>query len=150
MDILLDTVIFNRLADDLTSESKLLAHNLFATHVQFDELGRTVDPVRRQDLQSVFGELISEFTPTINAVWDESRWDQSSWGDQERYQRFLDELTRADSEAKKRHSDRSNRIRDTLIGLTALERQLALVTEDETLSATVKKFGGQALRMSDL
>ena len=81
MRYVVDTNIFNRLADGVISRNDLPANAEFiATHIQIDEINRTDDRERRARLFLVFAESRPMIVPTESGVWGTSRWGQFKWG----------------------------------------------------------------------
>lgn len=134
-----DTNVFNRILDGAVemSEFRGKAH-FYATHVQHDELKRTSNTQRRQELIAVFEEVIDTKVPTESFVLDGVRLDEArlgSDGDQT--------YTAMKGELDKLNRKNPNNTQDALIAETAYKNQFTLVTEDTDLLNVAKKFGGK-------
>jgi len=148
---ILDTNVFNRLADGKVSFDAFRGLRLAATHVQLDELRATKNPTRAAKLLSIFEKIDPRLDPTASAVWDVSKWDQSSWSAEDGVvEQMLQRLTQLDAEEGKKHRDQKNRIRDVLIGHTAINVNATLISDDDGLRQLVSEFGGRAISTSDI
>ena len=139
-----DTNIFNQILDSgfdmtlLTSEARY-----FVSHIQFDEIQKTRDLERREQLLSVFERIPQERIPTESAVWDVSRWDEAKWSSgSSPYNEILNRLN-------KRNRDKPNNVQDALIAETAIENGIALVTRDSDLLAVVRGSKGDVLSFNE-
>lgn len=139
-----DTVIFNRVVEHKIPVELFTEYvDVYATHVQQDEIDKTPDHQKRADLKRVFTNLDTEKVPTESAVWDESRWDESKWsGD--------DDLCKRIGAALDRCKKKKNNIRDALIAETAIKNTFTLVTDDRCLKEEVLKLGGGCLSWREL
>jgi predicted nucleic acid-binding protein len=63
---------------------------------------------------------------------------------------MLQRLTQLDAEEGKKHRDQKNRIRDVLIGHTAINVNATLISDDDGLRQLVSEFGGRAISTSDI
>ena len=141
---MLDTNIFNRLADGQVSIDAFRGLRLVATHVQLDELRATKNPARAADLRSAFEEIDPTLGSTASAFPDVSKWDQSSWSDDGVADRMLARLNQLNAAARKKHRDPNNPIRDVLIAHTAININATLISDDPQLRQLVSEYGGQA------
>lgn len=160
IDVMFDTNVFNHILGeqkiiDLISE-KL---NVFATHIQRDEISKTKDEVRKNNLLSIFQELTTgNAMPTESAVWDVSEWNECKWGknvvtesgqgiatEQELhlYEEILKELNT-------KNKSKPNNKEDALIAETAIKNRLVLVTHDKDLFVVVTKRQGAATNIYTL
>lgn len=148
---MLDTVVFNRALDNADVLALLGRFPLRATHIQIDEIKQTKDQARRADLLSTFEDLDPKPVRTSSAVWDVSRWDASSWGDQDGlFQQMLDALKVSDRAAGKKLRDDNNQRHDVLIAETAIRHDFALITEDRSLAAVASDFGGRTFSLDEI
>jgi predicted nucleic acid-binding protein len=147
---MLDTNLFNRVADSTQPLDSLYSLNLYTTHIQFDELASTTDKARRTDLVKVFHQLSPEQVPTHSAVFDISRWDECGWGSNDGlFEKMLDRL-RACDQKKKARKDIKNQLRDILIAETAIKNGFTLITNDQCLRQVAEAFGCSVKSDGDL
>ena len=142
-EYMLDTNIFNRILDDnLDLEKFNKPHKpLFATHVQKDEINKTPDVNRRNNLLSIF-EIADDSIPTESALWGQSKWGKAKWAADDLVEQILKELNK-----KKR---KKNNPKDALIADTAIKNNYILVTEDGDLYDVVTEvFNGSAKKLDD-
>lgn len=134
-----DTNVFNRILDGAVeiSEFRGKAH-FYATHVQLDELKRTSNTQRRQELIAVFEEVTDTKVPTESFVLGVSRLGEAKLGGDEDH--LCSEMK---AEIDKLNKNKPNNIQDALIAETAIKNQFTLVTEDTDLLTVAKKFGGK-------
>lgn len=100
---------------------------------------------------SIFEKIDPRLDPTASAVWDVSKWDQSSWSAEDGVvEQMLQRLTQLDAEEGKKHRDQKNRIRDILIGHTAIKNKATLISDDPRLRRLVSEFGGRGISTSDI
>ncbi len=142
---MVDTNIFNRILDSeereldfkhfQTSDSQF-----YVTHVQRDEINKTPDESRRQELLKIFLE-ISINIPTKSALWGVSKWGVSNWPKDNLVSEILTELDRL--------KKKKNNNKDALIADTAIKNDMTLLTEDRDLFDTTKKLGGSVERLQD-
>lgn len=142
--ILLDTTVFNRVLDGQLSIDALAGHDVFATHVQVDEIERTRCDERRRQLCETFRRVGPAMLATSSAVFDVSRWDASGWGG--RSAQFAPLREALDRE----NGGHRNNVRDILAAETAVEHGLTLVTDDEALRNVMIRFGFSAARSADV
>ncbi len=167
MKLMFDTNVFNDILDGKIDVMTLPPKaEVFATHIQLDEINNTKDDLRRSRLLSVFHSLIegdsipTESTvigvsrlgesklsgkkiPTETMVWDISRWDEAKWSSGELYEKIKMELD-------KKNGGKINNIQDALIAETSIVNEFTLITRDNDLGAVVKSLGGQHIDLVDL
>ncbi len=151
-----DTVAFNRALDtdgavELLSRSAHTHMHIFATHVQWDELANTSDCDRRSKLLSTFeafvpkeeGSNLGGKIPTESAAWNVSDWNEAKWRpDDGLYEVILSDLNQC--------RKKPNNVQDALIAETAIQNNLALVTDDCNLATITNRHGGRALSFEHL
>ena len=147
--LMLDTNVFNDIVKNNLSIDLLQKHEVFGTHIQLDEIGRTKDEALRLKLNDVFLALVEAKIATSSLVWDVSRWDESSWSDGKKFNQMLRRLTELDKN-KAINSKTPNQINDVLIAETAINNDLILVTNDANLTHVTREFGGATVRTSNL
>ena len=121
--------------------------------VQWGELNAAKEkyPERAAKLLAAFEKIDPRMDPTASAVFDVSNWDQSSWSAEDGVvEQMLQRLTQLDAEEGKKHRDPKNRIRDVLIGHTAIKNKATLISDDPRLRRLVSEFGGRAISTSDI
>jgi predicted nucleic acid-binding protein len=141
--IMLDTNVFNRIADGSADVSAFEGHPLFATHVQMDELGNTSDSARKAKLLSCFKAVAAEPLLTESSVWGVSSWGKGKWSTGELCRIIFDAIQDRDGKARP-----GNQWRDALIAETALKNELTLLSEDFGLCEVVRAMGGRAKNLS--
>lgn len=92
-----DTNIFDRIVKKDVDISSLKDTEIYATHIQYDELNKTEDNDHRTKLIKLFhkatqtdptdgrlsgapSESSEKVVSTESAVWDVSKWDKAKWG----------------------------------------------------------------------
>ena len=139
-DFLLDTNAINAALDKKVDPAIITARGpVFVTHVQVNELCNTKNPEgRRQALLDALQKIDPAKVRTSVMVWDVSEWDGADWGDPNSpYEPLLAAL-------HARNGSKKNNPHDALIGVTALDRNMTLFTDDIDLAAVVREFGGTA------
>lgn len=141
---MLDTNAFNRALDSGVDPLRLSKRGrLYVTHVQLNELQATKQSERLNQLLRVFEAVEQESIPTSAAVWDISEWGRAEWGDADGgYDALLKRLDEL-------NGGKNNNAQDVLIAVTALKRNLILVTDDEDLTTVLKEFGGSAVSFEE-
>lgn len=161
---MLDTNVFNRLLDGKFELSELPeGAEIYATHVQRDELAATPDSFRerREKLLAIFSGILCERVPTEStvlgvsvlgeskiggksistksAVYDVSNWDETGFSEESEtlYDQILQELEKLESKPDRKESH----IRDALIAETAAGNGITLVTADRNLTKVLKRLG---------
>jgi hypothetical protein len=137
-----DTCVFNWLADSLVKTSALPSDGGFAiTHIQMDEINKTKDEERRARLLLVQASLHCKLLPTQTLVLDVSRIDHAKMGDGKLF-------TSLRSELDIRNGKKKNNVRDALIGEVAIANGFTLLTADEDLKSATEKHGGKVIFFS--
>ena len=143
---MVDTNIINRILDhdwDLQN-FKRPDKTFFATHVQRDEIINTQNATRRDELLSIFEEIVVSI-PTESALWGRSRWGESKWASDNQVGKILEALNKKD----KKNKNKSNP-HDALIADTAIKNNYILITEDDPLYYVVTEvFKGSAQKLDD-
>jgi predicted nucleic acid-binding protein len=137
---ILDTTVFNRLADERIHLSDISTEGVFvATHVQLDELRAT--PLRcngrRDELIAAFDGVGPLLVPTESFCFDVSRFDSAKWSDG---QLFKSLKARLDAGKKK-----ASNTQDALIAEVAIVQRLTLVTADTDLADAAREHGAKVL-----
>jgi rRNA-processing protein FCF1 len=134
-----DTCVFNWLADSLVEKSALPSDGGFAiTHIQMDEINKTKDEERRARLLLVQASLHCKLLPTQTLVLDVSRIDHAKMGDGKLF-------TSLRSELDIRNGKKKNNVRDALIAEVAIANGFTLLTADEDLKSATEKHGGKVI-----
>src|SRR6516164_7167804 len=108
---ILDTNVFNRLADGKASFDAFRGLRLAATHVQLDELSATKKPERAEELLRAFEKIDPKMDKTASAFPDVSNWDMSSVSGGAAPQNILARLNQHNAAATKTHRDPTNPLR---------------------------------------
>lgn len=145
---MLDTNLFNDIADGKIRLSAFAGRRLFATHVQLDELNNTPDVERRGKICASFQIAAPDELITSGAIWDVSKWDRAKWPDDDLLDRMRTVLGELDKKASKKKTA-YNQACDLLTAATAVKRGLVLVTNDQRLRIVVQQFGGQAIDVTE-
>ena len=141
---MLDTNVFNDILDGRMQLVDLQTFDLWATHIQADEIGRTKDSLRREELSRIFKELRPDTKATGSFVLGVSRLGEACLGDGETYHKILMGLRamQKDPEGK----NESN-IMDALIAETSIQQHMTLITADSHLARVVISLGGTVSRL---
>ncbi|MEA3197457.1 MAG: hypothetical protein QOF32_1509 [Gammaproteobacteria bacterium] len=140
IEYLLDTNAINAALDQNIEPARIASRGaVFITHIQVNELQAT----KRSERQVALLEALRAIDPvrvsTSAAVWNVSEWGEAQWGDAHGlYQPLLSALNA-------RNGGKRNNQQDALIGVTAIAREMILVTNDADLAAAVQELGGVAL-----
>lgn len=146
---MLDTNVFNSIANG--EATWIAGSKIFATHVQRDELLRTKDSTRRQQLLQIFTDVGPASIHTETAIWDDSRWDEAKWSAEDGvYEQLSARITELDGLKGKKRNQSLNISRDARIAETALKNGLTLVTNDTTLVQAMMEARGRAISFADL
>ncbi len=136
---MLDTCVFNWLADGRIRRSDLPYGGLFAlTHVQLDEINKTKDEDRRARLFIIQTEMECALVPTETFVADVSRVGRTRQGAGEAYGKLKTDLDAA-------NGCRASNIQDALIAETAMVNGHTLITADRDLKTVTVRSGGTVL-----
>jgi predicted nucleic acid-binding protein len=142
-ELMFDTNIFNKILDGKIEPSKLNDKICYVTHVQFDEIQATKDKDRRLKLEEVFSRVLSELLPTESFILDVSRLDEARLGAGVTYEQLFQRLNEL-------NKSKPNNVQDALIGETALNNGITLVTEDLDLIKVITEFGGSACKLQEV
>ena len=143
--LMLDTNIFNRATDGLIDLAIFEGFDLFATHIQLDELNKTHDDLRRANLVATFKTSTATNVATESFVWDISRWDECKWPSNDLCQQLFADIRKREPASK---SD-ENCWCDALIADTAIKANFILVSEDRNLRDVVDAHNGTAMCIAD-
>lgn len=139
MKYVVDTNIFNRLADAIDVRSYLPTDaELIATHIQIDEINRTSDSERRARLFLAFAHARPAIVPTETALYGVSRYGEAKRGEGVAFASVLKELNSL-------NSSKHNNTEDALIAEVALAHGYGLVTADRDLATVVGRHGGHVV-----
>jgi len=131
--IMLDSNVHDLIAADQQVKDAILKRiadgrlKLVSTHVQRDELS-LAPPPKRDALLAIYE--LSEVAQTTGAVWDVSRWDQSTYGSDE-VNASIDALM----------GGNPNHAEDALIAATAAGEADVLVTNETRLASKIRCAG---------
>src|SRR5262245_39946753 len=106
---MLDTNVFNILADGQASIGAFRGRRLVATHVQLDELRATKNPARAAALRSAFEKIDPTMESTASAFWDVSNWDQSTATEDGVVEKMLARLDQLNAATGKKHRNQKTR-----------------------------------------
>jgi len=142
MKYVLDTNIFNRLADGAISRSNLPNDSEFiATHIQLDEINNTKDAERRARLLLVFVKMAPLIVPTETGVLGLSRLGEFKLGEGQLYAGIKAKLDPM-------NANRTNNAQDALIAEVAINNGYGLITADKDLASVAGDNGAQVLFIS--
>lgn len=130
----LDTCVFNWLLDGHVSSADLPAGIFVATHIQWDELSRTPNGLRRSRLQDLFVEVVDVEVATESALVGISIVGGCKISDGERVRSMKKALDAA-------NGGKSNNWNDALIAEVALAKGWCLVTADVDLGTMADSAG---------
>lgn len=143
--LMFDTNIFNRIADGLLDIASFQGREIFATHIQLDELQNTHASERRAWLVHHFKAVNPSLLPTESMVLDVSKWDECKWTSDETCASLFATLK---ARGKGKRPDK-NYWCDALIAETALKNRLILLTEDTDLREIVQEQAGTVLSLPE-
>ena len=142
MKYVLDTCIFNKLADGLIALSDLPNDGqLVATHIQIDELNNTGGQERRAKLLLHFVAARPEMAPTESFVVGTSRLGHAKLGDGV----TLDQIK---SELDALNNSKSNNLMDALCAEVAIKNDYTLVTADSDLVQAAQSCGCTVIHLN--
>ena len=147
--LMLDTNVFNRVLDENISLSSFEAHRLLVTGIQWDELSKTKDDVRRTALLATFEAISPEVGLASSFAFgiEGAGFDQAYWNDGSgKFGKMRKRLQELDPKTKKP----LNQERDILIAETAIKNWATLVSDDRNLRQVVSEFGGSAIELEKL
>lgn len=140
---LFDTNIFNDIFDHKINLENLSKNcEICITHLQEDEINKTKNNMRRNNLMDTFKKIEKNNIPTESAVWDVSKWDQCKFSDENGiYEQIKAELNTI--------KEKDNNVQDALIAETAIKNNITLVTHDQNLGRITTKLGGYVVSLND-
>ena len=125
---MLDTNIFNRLADGEIDLEAFAGFRMFATHVQLNELSVAKLNDRTAALLEAFKQIGPEVIVTSSADWDVSEWDKANWTPEDGvFQKIKNRIVELDAKAGKKRHSLVNPQRDALYLDTAIRSRLIVV-----------------------
>jgi len=137
-----DTNVFNSILDEEFPVDSLSANMMLCvTRVQFDEIKNTKNQGRGAKLLAVFKEVPQAMTGTDTFLVNESWINQDNIGAATGFKSLLETLN---SKKKK-----PNNFRDALIGETAINRGLVLVTDDVDFREALTQCGGSSISWNE-
>jgi predicted nucleic acid-binding protein len=137
---MLDTNVFNHVVEGKRPLETLMGRNLYATHVQIDELEKA-PPEKRADLLALFKSVGTQTIPTSTSLWGISKLGLCNLSsDPELFQSLLERIKELDRKAGKRKKC-ENQSKDALIAETAIKNDLILVTNDKNLTKAAREKG---------
>ncbi|MEN3111150.1 type II toxin-antitoxin system VapC family toxin [Uliginosibacterium paludis] len=135
MKYMLDTNIFNLLLDGRFSLSFLSEVNgVFATPIQMEELSKTSDAERRNELLRIFEDVSPHvFSPSFS--WDVpgAGWDDGEWSEHNDASQLWVAL--------ESNKSKLNNWEDALIAEAAMSADCCLVTADRLLAEVASRHG---------
>ena len=135
MKYVVDTCTFNKLIDgEIEPESLPNDGEFIASHIQVDELNKTMDKDRRARLFLRFTTMVDEVVSTETGVYDVSRYDHSKFSDGIMYGKLKSELDVLN------HQKRNNPM-DVLILEIAIKNRCRLLTTDTDLARVARANG---------
>ncbi len=156
-NFMFDTNIFNHILDEGLEISEIAGKARFwVTHVQLDEIQKTSNPERREQLLQVFRTIIEKkvpdeaklgsdsMIPTESAVYGSSVYGNAKYASEdnlyEPIRAKLDQLNKG----------KKNNIHDALISETAIKNKFALVTHDKDLATVTSEMDGEVISLDEL
>ena len=143
MGYLLDTNIFNQLVDGRISFSEIPNDApLLATYLQFQEIGNTKRPERREVLQRKFQEVNPQTVPVETSLWGVTPYGQGKYGGGSELFKAL--LVALDS----KNNGKKNNYADALIAEVTIVNSYTLITSDQYLADLVVSKSGKLKRFA--
>jgi len=156
-NFMFDTNIFNHILDGGIEISEIAGKARFwVTHIQLDEIQKTSNPERQEQLLQVFQTIMEKKAPdevklssdsiilTESAVYGVSKYGQAKYTSEnnlyEPIRAKLDHLNKG----------KKNNIHDALISETAIKNKLALVTHDKDLATVTSEMDGEVISLDEL
>lgn len=131
MNVMFDTNVFNHLVEGRIDPAAIpKCWTIFVTQIQHDEISRTPNSVKREQLLRMVERV--EKILTESGVWGISVWGSGKWSDGKDINAFLINLKGNVVSTKS----------DALIGETALKNNLVLVTNDADLKRAMASMDG--------
>jgi len=135
MQYMVDTNIFNWLIDGtLSTENFPKDAHFVATHIQHDELNKTRDSARKNQLRDRLSTLVDSTVPTESTVLGTSRLGSCKLGNGTLFNQLKAGLD------SRNHKKRNNS-EDALIAEAAIANGHTLVTADEDLRNVAERHG---------
>lgn len=141
MAYLLDTNIFNQFVDNRISIDELPQDDsLLATYLQIEEINKTNNQNRKDELLKKFHEVNPKRVPVETALWDATPWGEGKYGgDSELYKELLIELDAMNNK-------KANNYTDVLIAEVTIQNGHTLITADQDLADLVESRKGKLIR----
>ncbi|MDN4017149.1 hypothetical protein [Zwartia panacis] len=141
MAYLLDTNIFNQLVDNRISIDELPQDDsLLATYLQIEEINKTNNQNRKDELLKKFHEVNPKRVPVETALFDATPWNEGKYGgDSELYKELLIELDAMNNK-------KANNYADVLIAEVIIQNGHTLITADQDLADLVENRNGKLIR----
>ena len=136
-----DTTAFNSVVKGNAPIESLTGHQIYTTHVQWDELNNTNNSELKAALIQGFVSINPISISTESATWGISKWNKAKWTTD----KMCEQIT-SDLDMLMKH--RNNK-KDALIAETAIKHALTLVTNDRNLAAVTQKHGGACIIFED-
>lgn len=131
-----DTNIFNALLDGRVALSNIQCDGEFiVTAMQINEIKKTSNVSRREQLLGVVIQVNPERIPTSTSLFGITEFGSGCFGDAELFKKILEELNLANNGKK-------NNYIDALIAETTILNEAILLTADNDLANVMVKFGG--------
>ena len=148
-----DTNAFNHVLDGKIPHPALAGKRILSTRVQRDELNKTKDSPRRDELLEIFDQMAPEIMNASSFLLgvEGAGLDQACWNDGSgNFDKMLNHLRELDEKNKrKRKLDKDelklNQLRDISIAETAIKNGAILVSDDASLQQVVSAFGGRGV-----
>jgi predicted nucleic acid-binding protein len=145
---MLDTNVFNAVADGKVAAASFANHRLLVTGIQADELRATKTAERREELLAIYKEISPTPLPASTFAFniEGAGFDQAHWNDGSgTFEKMLSRLQQLDPTSK----NLLNQLRDILIAETAIKNKTTLVSGDSNLRQVASEFGGHAVNPDD-
>jgi len=131
---MLDTCIFNHIADGIITKDDLPIGDFISTYIQVEEINNTKKKERRLRLLLCFIATAKELVHVETAVFEIARFGMAKFSDGKLYNKLKNELD-AKNKSKK------NNVQDCQIAETAIKNNLVLYTADKDLKEVAKNNG---------
>jgi predicted nucleic acid-binding protein len=146
LEYMLDTNVFSKIVSEKILVSDLPQGTFWATTVQLEELKDTQGDQKKQQLLSLFKELIPSMIPpgltwgVKGAGWGEGEWrtDGSLW---DLLKKELDEAWARKPSRKRKSSNKENNPKDATIAEAAKFNDFTLLTFDKDVAEVCEKVG---------
>jgi predicted nucleic acid-binding protein len=143
MKYMIDTNIFDRIADQKLKAEDLPEGDFVSTVIQLEEINNISDDYKERRFHLIyhFSKQVKDIVPTESAVWGLSRWDEAKAGDGVIFNKIKQEL---DS----KNNSKKNNVQDSLIAETAIKNGFTLVTADKDLGGVAEDNGCMVIFVS--